>query len=232
MPKKANPEKADKKDKSFWTTLPGIITALAALLTAIGSFLVVLHQIGMLSPSSTTTNPSTNLLKTPAVSPTQEQEKEYSGQLFSMYFQRADLGEVLDLIAEVSSLNLHRPPNLSGTVTMRLVNVPWDQALDIVLKMNDLSYEIRGNAVFVEPKEIKLGEINFTEADIVDVFNLIAEVGGFNIAIDSDISGKVTVSLKDVPVGKALDIVLTLCDLTAEEITGNVLRIRRKENSQ
>ena len=73
------------------------------------------------------------------------EEKEYKGQLISIHFQEADVLDVLDVIAEVSGLNLVIHPDVSGTVTVRLDNIPWDQALDIILKMNNLAVEIEGN---------------------------------------------------------------------------------------
>ncbi len=73
------------------------------------------------------------------------EEKEYKGQLISIHFQQASILDVLDVIAEVSGLNLVIHPGVTGTVTVRLDNIPWDQALDIILKMNNLAVEIEGN---------------------------------------------------------------------------------------
>lgn len=92
--------------------------------------------------------------------PKSGEEREYKGQVINVYFQEADILEVLDLIAEVSQLNLVVHPGVSGTVTVRLTNVPWDQALDIVLKMNDLSVEIEGNILRVAAASVFQGEIN------------------------------------------------------------------------
>ncbi|MBD3326795.1 type IV pilus secretin PilQ [candidate division KSB3 bacterium] len=77
------------------------------------------------------------------------QEKEYKGQLISMHFKEASIIDVLQVIAEVSGLNLVVHPGVTGTVTVNLNNIPWDQALDIVLKMNNLSVEIEGNILRV-----------------------------------------------------------------------------------
>ncbi|GAK52828.1 PilQ protein [Candidatus Moduliflexus flocculans] len=86
-------------------------------------------------------------------------EKEYKGQLISLHFQEADILDVLQVIAEVSGLNLVVHPQVTGTVTVHLTNIPWDQALDIILKMNNLSVEIEGNILRVAQASVFQGEI-------------------------------------------------------------------------
>lgn len=86
-------------------------------------------------------------------------EKEYKGQLISIHFQQADILDVLDVIAEVSGLNLVVHPGVGGTVTVRLENIPWDQALDIILKMNNLALEIEGNILRIAQASVFQQEI-------------------------------------------------------------------------
>lgn len=76
-------------------------------------------------------------------------QKEYTGTPMTMEFVDADVTNVLRLIGEVSNLNIIWGPEVSGTVSMRLRKVPWDQALDLVLANNDLSKEERGNVIWV-----------------------------------------------------------------------------------
>ncbi|RYZ68540.1 MAG: hypothetical protein EOP09_09350, partial [Proteobacteria bacterium] len=66
--------------------------------------------------------------------------------------------------------------------------------------------------------------VNFKEADVVDVFRLIGDTSGFNIVIGSDVTGKVNLSLTDVPWDQVLDTVLTTLRLGAER-NGNILRV-------
>ena len=87
-------------------------------------------------------------------------EREYKGQLISLHFQEADILDVLQVIAEVSGLNLVVHPNVQGIVTVHLTNIPWDQALDIILKMNDLSVEIEGNILRVAQASVFQNEIS------------------------------------------------------------------------
>ena len=86
-------------------------------------------------------------------------EQEYKGQPVSLHFQEADVLDVLQVIAEVSGLNLVVHPQVQGTVTVHLTNIPWDQALDIILKMNNLSVEIEGTILRVAQSSIFQNEI-------------------------------------------------------------------------
>ncbi len=75
------------------------------------------------------------------------------GQRISLDFQQADLIDVLRLIAEVSGLNIITSPEVSGRVTTRMVNVPWEQALDMILKTHGLGKEQQGMIIRVAPLE-------------------------------------------------------------------------------
>ncbi|HET6466392.1 MAG TPA: type IV pilus secretin PilQ, partial [Nitrospiria bacterium] len=76
-------------------------------------------------------------------------QKRYVGRKVSLDFQDADLSNVLRLLADVSGLNIVIGENVKGKVTLKLLNVPWDQALDIVLKMNSLGQVREGNIIRV-----------------------------------------------------------------------------------
>jgi type IV pilus assembly protein PilQ len=77
----------------------------------------------------------------------------YTGQKISLDLQNAEIGDVLRLIAEVSGLNVIAGPEVKGTVTMRLVEVPWDQALEVMLKLHGLAQERQGNVILIAPRE-------------------------------------------------------------------------------
>ena len=97
---------------------------------------------------------------TPAIrAPKTGEEKEYKGQLITLNFQDADIKDVLFVIAEVSGLNLVVHPGVAGRVTVRLENTPWDQALDLILKMNNLSVEIEGNIMRIAQASIFQQEV-------------------------------------------------------------------------
>jgi len=75
----------------------------------------------------------------------------YTGQRISLDFQQADLIDVLRLIAEVSGMNIITSPDVAGRVTTRMVNVPWDQALDTILKTHGLGRDQGGSIIRVAP---------------------------------------------------------------------------------
>jgi type IV pilus assembly protein PilQ len=78
--------------------------------------------------------------------------KRYTGAPMTMDFVNADVTNILRLIGEISNLNIVWGPEVKGLVSMRLKNVPWDQALDLVLANNDLGMRRQGNVVWVTTK--------------------------------------------------------------------------------
>ncbi len=82
---------------------------------------------------------------------TQRQGRTYSGNPVSLDFQQADLRAVLRVFAEISGLNIVIDPAVRGTVDVALRDVPWDQALDIILRANKLGYIVDGTVVRIAP---------------------------------------------------------------------------------
>jgi type IV pilus assembly protein PilQ len=76
----------------------------------------------------------------------------YSGRPVTFNFQDVPVRTVLQLIAEESNLNIVAADTVQGNVTLRLVNVPWDQALDLVLQAKGLDKRQSGNVVWVAPQ--------------------------------------------------------------------------------
>ncbi len=75
------------------------------------------------------------------------QEKKYVGHPISMDFQGVDLRSVLRTFAEISGLNMVIDPDVQGTVDIVLTDVPWDQALEVILRGNQLDYTVDGTIV-------------------------------------------------------------------------------------
>jgi len=73
----------------------------------------------------------------------------YSGRLISLDLQDADIDSALRIIAEVSNLNIVAGDGVTGKVTLKLVDVPWDQALDVILKSHGLDKVVEGNVMRV-----------------------------------------------------------------------------------
>jgi type IV pilus assembly protein PilQ len=76
-------------------------------------------------------------------------QRHFTGRRISLDFQNADVHNVLRLIAEVSGLNIITGDDVKGRITMRLVKIPWDQALDIVLASCNLAMSRTGNVIRV-----------------------------------------------------------------------------------
>jgi type IV pilus assembly protein PilQ len=106
------------------------------------------------SPQSTASNSAIQ----PAVNLAAEQRAQagqqpvsvgpkYTGEPISVNLKDVDLKDFFRLIHEISGLNVVLDPNVHGTLTVVLDDVPWDQALDIVLKNNDLARELEGNVL-------------------------------------------------------------------------------------
>ncbi|RAO76858.1 type IV pilus secretin PilQ [Dyella jiangningensis] len=81
------------------------------------------------------------------------QEPVYSGNRVTFNFQDIPVRSALQLLADISGLNLVASDTVGGSVTLRLVNVPWDQALDVVLRAKSLDKRRNGNVIWIAPQE-------------------------------------------------------------------------------
>ncbi|MGO3898194.1 MAG: type IV pilus secretin PilQ, partial [Psychrobacter sp.] len=79
------------------------------------------------------------------------EEKVYSGEPLSMEFQDVEIRSVLDILAQFTEMNIVANDSVAGNITLRLINVPWDQALDIILKSKNLGKRENGNVILVAP---------------------------------------------------------------------------------
>ena len=98
------------------------------------------RAVGASSPSATTATAQASATRA------------YSGRPVTFNFQDVPVRTVLQLIAEESNLNIVASDTVTGNVTLRLINVPWDQALDIVLQARQLDKRRSGNVVWVAPQ--------------------------------------------------------------------------------
>jgi type IV pilus assembly protein PilQ len=83
----------------------------------------------------------------------------YSGQKLSLNFQSIEVRSLLQVIADFTNFNVITSDSVNGTVTLRLQDVPWDQALDIILQAKGLGMRKTGNVLWIAPKD----EINSKE---------------------------------------------------------------------
>ncbi|QYJ78629.1 type IV pilus secretin PilQ [Shewanella acanthi] len=82
-----------------------------------------------------------------------KEEKKYNGKTLSLNFQNISVRTVLQIIADYNNFNLVTSDTVEGDITLRLDDVPWDQALDLILQTKGLDKRIEGNILMVAPSE-------------------------------------------------------------------------------
>ena len=120
-----------------------------------------------------------------------DERKEYTGDRLTLNFQDSEVRAVLQLLADTSGLNVVVSDSVQGNVTLRLDNVPWDQALDIILTTRGLDKRQVGNVMLVAPAdEIAAREKQELEAkkDIQELAPLVSEFLQVNYAKASDLA--------------------------------------------
>jgi len=80
-------------------------------------------------------------------------KKKYKGDLLSLNFQDIEVRAILQILADFTGLNIVVSDSVKGNLTLRLQNVPWDQALDIILRTKGLAMRQNGNVIFIAPTE-------------------------------------------------------------------------------
>ena len=121
--------------------------------------------------------------------------KEYDGQRLTLNFQDIETRAVLQLLAETSGKNIVVSDTVQGSVTLRLRNVPWDQALDIVMTTKGLDMRQNGNVIMVAPaEEIAARETADLEAQLAisELEPMYSEFLQVNYAKASDLAALIT----------------------------------------
>lgn len=114
-------------------------------------------------PKASITRPAVSVQSAPSVMSTSVQTlggqgRNYTGNPISLDFQGADLRSVLRMFSEISGLNIVIDPAVTGSVDVMLTDVPWDQALDIILRANKLGYILDGTIVRIAPLAVLADE--------------------------------------------------------------------------
>ncbi len=95
------------------------------------------------------------------------EDKTYEGTKVTFNFQDIPVRSVLQLIADVSNLNIVVADSVQGNLTLRLTNVPWDQALDIIMDARNLDKRENGNVIWIGPTaEIAAREQQLLQAQL------------------------------------------------------------------
>lgn len=120
--------------------------------------------------------------------PVTRQGKVYNGRKVTLEFSDADIRKIFQLLAEVSNQNILVSDDVSGTISLKLVNVPWDQALDVILENKGLGMQKDGNIVQIRPKtkmkslDDEAIEMRFTEEKKMPLSTVIFDINFATLA--------------------------------------------------
>jgi len=126
---------------------------------------------------------------------TQGTRQGYKGEKLSLNFQNVEVRSVLQVIADFTGLNIITSDTVQGNLTLRLKDIPWDQALDIILQTKGLDMRKNGNVVLVAPREelaLKEKQQLEAQAQIGDLEPLQTESFQLNYAKASDLQRLIT----------------------------------------
>jgi type IV pilus assembly protein PilQ len=120
---------------------------------------------------------------------------KYKGKKISLDFQDADVGPIFRLLADVNGYNLILDPSVKGKITIKLLNVPWDQALDIILNTFNYGSRIDGNILWIAPVSVftKISDDNAKAKEVEEkAEDLMQEVVRVNYATAAKLSTAIT----------------------------------------
>jgi type IV pilus assembly protein PilQ len=124
--------------------------------------------------------------------PELQDKKEYTGERLTLNFQDIETRAVLQLLADTSGQNMVMSDTIAGNVTLRLQNVPWDQALDIIMRTKGLDMRQDGNVMYIAPAaEIAAREKEILSArrEVQELSPLRTEYLQVNYAKAGDLAG-------------------------------------------
>jgi type IV pilus assembly protein PilQ len=150
----------------------------------------------------------------------------YKGEKLSLNFQNIEVRAVLQLLAEFTGLNLVTSDTVQGNVTLRLKNVPWDQAMDIILKTKGLAMRQNGNVMLIAPAtEIAAREKQELEAQkqLVELEPLYSEIIEINFAKAVDVAAILDNADADSSEGEDSGFLSGRGSVTVDERTNSLL---------
>ena len=150
----------------------------------------------------------------------------YKGDKLSLNFQNIEVRAVLQLLADFTGMNLVTSDTVQGNLTLRLKNVPWDQALDIILKTKGLAMRQNGNVMLVAPAaEITAREKQELEAlkQLVELEPLYSEIMEINFAKATDLATILESDSGSSAGGEATGFISDRGSITVDERTNSLL---------
>jgi len=157
---------------------------------------------------------------------TSRRKKSYTGERLSLNFQNIEVRSVLQLLADFTGRNLVASDTVTGTVTIRLKNVPWDQAMDIILSTKGLAKREDGNVMWVAPaEEIAARERLELEAlqQLEDLAPLYTEYIAINFARAEDLADLISVDGSSGDNGNNSGLLTERGEITVDERTNTII---------
>jgi type II secretory pathway component HofQ len=168
----------------------------------------------------------------------------HRGAPISLDLADADLQDVFRLFADMTRLNVVVHPGTRGKVTAKVKDMPWDEALDLILAVNGYAANRVGNMIEIGQPQ-RLGQlrhfegapidIDYVRADLRDVLQQLAEKGGKTLAIEPELGltlrGMVTLKLVRVPWDQAFDVLVRLNGLAWRPL-GAAVRVERRAEAR
>ncbi len=161
-------------------------------------------------------------------------------KLIDLDFKNADVKDVLRVLASQNGANFLIDNEVSGTVTIHLTKVTFDDALNIITQSNNLRYIKQNNVYQITQIDNSVLNVEYSnnllsveakEAKLLQLVQAIAQKVGMNLVPDPDIKDRITIRLQQIPVQNAMDSILIQANCTAEK-NGAVTFIRKKSSLQ
>ncbi len=161
-------------------------------------------------------------------------------RLIDLDFKNADVKDVLRVLASQNGANFLIDNEVSGTVTIHLAKVTFDDALNIITQSNNLRFIKQNNVYQITPIDNSVLHVEYDnnllsveakEAKVLQIIQAIAQKVGMNLVPDPAIKDRITIRLQQIPVQNALDSILIQANCTAEK-NGAVTFIRKKSSLQ
>lgn len=161
-------------------------------------------------------------------------------KLIDLDFKNADVKDVLRVLASQNGANFLIDNEVSGTVTIHLAKVTFDDALNIITQSNNLRFIKQNNVYQITPIDNSVLHVEYDnnllsveakEAKVLQIIQAIAQKVGMNLVPDPAIKDRITIRLQQIPVQNALDSILIQANCTAEK-NGAVTFIRKKSSLQ
>jgi dipeptidyl aminopeptidase/acylaminoacyl peptidase len=174
------------------------------------------------------------------------ESKTFTGSHVDLDLRETSLPAALRLLGEIAGLEVDIDPTIDGAVTLRLVGVPWDQALEVILASNHLTYSLEDAAVRITKADPSIYgafpsdettsgpytgapiDLDVQDEDLGGILRLFADITGLNVVVDPDVEGKVTMKVEDLPWDHVFTLILRSHRL-GYALDGNVIRVGRPE---